>query len=94
MFHEFDPERPLPPLLQVERTTVGDVAFLFCLQPARHTGVMYHEYVLGIEDKRADVHVARTDQADRIVDGEELGVKKVLLVQVHVDPGFEKLLII
>jgi len=55
---------------------------------------MYHEYVLGIEDKRADVHIARADQADRIVDGEELGVKKVLLVQVHVDPGLEKLLII
>ena len=47
MFHEFDLEGPLPPLLQIERTTVGDVALLFYLQPARHAGVMY-EYMLGI----------------------------------------------
>jgi hypothetical protein len=52
MFHEFDPEWPLPPLLQIERTTVGDVALLFCLQPARHAGGMYHEYVLGIAASR------------------------------------------
>ena len=68
MFHESDPERPLPPLLQIKRTTVGDVALLYCLEPARHAGVMYHEYMPGIEYKRADVHVARTDQGDGIVD--------------------------
>ena len=66
MFREFGPEWPLPPLLQIERTTIGDVALLFELQPARHAGVMYYEHKLGIEDKRADVHVARTDQADGI----------------------------
>jgi hypothetical protein len=32
------------------------------LQPARHVGVMYDEYMLGVKDKRADVHVACTDQ--------------------------------
>ena len=94
MFREFDLERPLPPLLQIERTTIGDVALLFYFQPARHAGVMYHEYKLGIEDKRANVHVACTDQADRIVDGEELGMEKVLSVQVDLDPGLEKLLIV
>jgi len=43
MFREFDPERPLPPSLQIKRTTMGDVALLFCLQPTRHAGVMHHQ---------------------------------------------------
>jgi hypothetical protein len=94
MLHEFDPQRPLPPLLQVERKAIGDVALLFCLQPTRHAWVMYHEHMLGIEDERTDVHVARTDQAKGIVDGEKLGMEKVLSVQVDLDPSFEKLLII
>jgi hypothetical protein len=64
MFREFDQERPLPQLLQIEPTKLGDVALLFCLQQARHAGIVYHEYKLGVEDKRADVHVARTDQPD------------------------------
>ena len=79
MFREFDAERPLPPLLQVERTTIDDVTLLFCFQPARHAPVMYHEDMLGIEDERADVHLACTDQADGIVDGQELGMEKTLL---------------
>ena len=43
MFREFDPERPLLPSLQIKRTTMGDVALLFCLQPTRHAGVMHHQ---------------------------------------------------
>src|SRR6516162_7504462 len=55
---------------------------------------MYYEHKLGIEDKRADVHVARTDQADGLVEGEELGMEEVLSVQMDLDPGLEKLLVI
>ena len=93
MFRELDPERPLSPLLQIERSTIGYVALLFCFQPTRHARVMYHEDMLGIEDKRADIHVACTDQADGIVDGQELGMEKALLVQVDLDPSLEKLFI-
>jgi hypothetical protein len=34
---------------------------LFCLQPTRHARVMDHEYMLRIEYKRSDIHVARAD---------------------------------
>jgi hypothetical protein len=64
MFREFDQERPLSPLLQIKRTTIGYVAPLFCFQPTRHARVMYHEDMFGVEDERADVHVACTDEAD------------------------------
>src|SRR5690348_3763828 len=50
--------------------------------------------MLGIKDERPDVHVACTDKADGIVDGEELGMEKVLSVQVDLDPGLEKFLIV
>jgi hypothetical protein len=50
--------------------------------------------MLGVEDEGADVHVACTDQADVIVDGQELGMEKALLVQVDLDPGLEKLLVV
>jgi hypothetical protein len=61
MFRQFDPQRPVLPLLQIERTTIDDAPFLFGLQPVRHVVVVYHEQNLGIGDKRPDVHVARTD---------------------------------
>jgi len=94
MFGEFDSERSLPPMLQSEGTTIRDVALLFCFQPAGHARVMYHEDMLGIEDERADIHVACTDQANVIVDGQELGMEKVLLVQVDLDPSLKQLLIV
>jgi hypothetical protein len=46
-------------------------ALLLYLQLARHSGVVYQEQMLGIEDKRSDVHVAHADQADGIVEGEQ-----------------------
>src|SRR4051812_26148947 len=93
MLREFDPERSLSPLLQIERTTIGDVPSLFCFQATCHIRVIYHEDLLSIEDERTDVHVACTDQADGIVDGQELGMEKVFLVQVDLDPRLKKLLI-
>src|ERR1700757_1068746 len=55
---------------------------------------MYHEDMFGIEDERADIHVACTDQADVIVDSQKLGMEKALSIQVDLDPGLEKLLIV
>jgi hypothetical protein len=94
MFREFDPQRPPLPLLQIERTTIGDVTPLFCFEPAGHARVMYHEDMLGIEHERADVHVSCTDQANVIVDRQELGMEKALSMQVDFDPGLETLLIV
>jgi len=54
MFCESDPERALPPLLQIERTAIGKVTSLFCFQSARHVGIMYHEDMLGIEPAPGD----------------------------------------
>ena len=55
---------------------------------------MYHEDMLGVEGERADVHVACTDQADVIVDGQGLGMEKARLVQLDLDPGLKELLVV
>jgi hypothetical protein len=73
MLGEFGSERPLPPLQQLERPTLTDVALLFRLEAARHARVINDDDMLRIERERADVPVACTDQPDGIVDGQELG---------------------
>ena len=64
-------------------------------QISHHTGSVANQGHLEVQYERANVHVARSDHGDVIVDGDVLGVQQNgVFVPVDLHPGFEHLLVV
>src|SRR5438067_2158602 len=64
-------------------------------QIGHHTGSVADQRHLQVEQERANIHVARADHRDVIVDGDVLGVQQDrVLVPVELDAGFEEIFVV
>src|SRR6516165_5278913 len=88
------PARALLPGLEREFIRFGKVSLLDASQSRRDLCIVNDQVDFGVQQERAHVEIARTDDGDLIVEGEVFGVQQVLAIEMNMHSGLHQLFVV